>query len=640
MRRIEIGGVKALLQSAGRMWRSLTGRGLMAGLLCACICWLLNSASWVRDLENRAYDNCIGFRGGRSSTANVVIVALDEVSLQGLNKPLRYISPELAEVVTYLGRQRVAAIGIDLLWPETKETIPDLLPGRPGDASTMGRAIGETGNVVLPALIARGSTPQLPIFEWLPIAGTDWTDLGFADVSADADRRVRRGRLRASDRLGEVWPSFPLAVFGRARHLTSQWFDEGRFVLDGHTMPLDADRELLINYVGPRGTIPAVPFHQVLDAARGLRPASRDWQGAIVLVGVTTLVSEDLHPVPRLHGSFGHALRAPWLYHDAEEMPGVEVHANLIATMADKAFITTPRCLAAPLTLLLCGAVLGPILVRCSLEAGALVTIAHHFGWQLTCLLFFRASDLRVEMVAMLMLGPMLYGAIFALRWRWMRRMLGMIKSEAVARALEADPSKLELRGELRQITVVFIDVRNFTAFSEGRPAAEVVRLLNAFFAAVVPPIEAEKGIVNQYLGDGLMAIFGAPEQLVDHASRALRAAELILQRVHELSELWKTLGADSFRIGVGIHTGPAVVGAVGSPRRLDYTAIGDTVNTASRIEACNKQLATELLLSEAALRALPIEEQQQRSASLRRMAVQVKGKCEPVTVYALPERI
>jgi class 3 adenylate cyclase len=401
---------------------------------------------------------------------------------------------------------------------------------------------------------------------------------------------------------------------------------------------LDADESLLINFVGPRGTIPAVPFHDVLAAARNRQARERNWEGTIVLIGVTTLVSEDLHPVPRLHGSLSRALRAAWLYHDADIMPGVEVHANLIATVADRAFITTPWWLSGPLMLAFCGAVLGPLLARCSLELGAALTLAHHLGWQLVCLLFFRWHDWRVDMVSVLILGPFVYATVFALRWRWMRRMMGLFKSEAVARTLEADPSQLDLRGEQRLITVLFIDVRDFTGFAETRPAADVVRLLNAFFAAAVPVIEAEKGIVNQYLGDGLMAIFGAPEPLTDHALRAVRAAEAIVQRVHELAPRWQELGAESFRIGAGVHTGPAVVGAVGSPRRLDYTAIGDTVNTAARIEACNKSLLTELLVSEATLRALPLAEQNRRSTSLRSNTVEVKGKREPLNVYTWTE--
>jgi len=239
-------------------------------------------------------------------------------------------------------------------------------------------------------------------------------------------------------------------------------------------------------------------------------------------------------------------------------------------------------------------------------------------------------------MVSMLLLGGLLYGAIFAMRWRWIRRMMGMVKSEAVARALEAGSVTLDLRGQQREITVLFCDIRDFTPFSETRSAHKVVRLLNAFFAAAVPAIEAEGGIVNQYIGDALMVLFGAPQAQADHALRAVRAAAEIVRRVHGLRDRWKDLGADGFRIGIGIHTGEAVVGTIGSPRRLDYTAIGDTVNTAARIESANKELQSEVLISQATFAALPADQRERISVMGESRTLSVKGKQETLQVYAI----
>ena len=123
-----------------------------------------------------------------------------------------------------------------------------------------------------------------------------------------------------------------------------------------------------------------------------------------------------------------------------------------------------------------------------------LVALAHHLAWRGLALAAFCWANWRVETVAMYTLGVVLYGTIFAMRWRWIRRMMGMVKSEAVARALEAGGAKLDLRGEQRDITVLFCDIRDFTTFSERHSAHEVVRLLNAFFAVAVPAIEAEGG--------------------------------------------------------------------------------------------------------------------------------------------------
>jgi len=133
-----------------------------------------------------------------------------------------------------------------------------------------------------------------------------------------------------------------------------------------------------------------------------------------------------------------------------------------------------------------------------------------------------------------------------------------------------------------------------------------------------------------------MMVIFGAPEWQPEHAANAVRAAVAINRRVHELRDRWRQLGADSFQVGIGIHTGKAVVGTIGSPRRLDYTAIGDTVNTASRIESCNKDLHTEILMSEATLLQLSDRQRQQFCPLRQSETISVKGKRQPLKVYAI----
>ena len=319
----------------------------------------------------------------------------------------------------------------------------------------------------------------------------------------------------------------------------------------------------------------------------------------------------------------------------ALQMSGVEIHANVLATLLDRAFITTPWLLSAPLTLLIAGALLGTILARCSLEMGLLVAFIHHITWRVLVLCAFCWGNWRVEAVAMYALGVLLYGTLFALRWRWIRRMFGLVKSEAVARVLESRGARLDLRGTQRDVTVLFCDIRGFTTYSECHAAPEVVHLLNTFFTAAVPAMEAEGGTVNSYIGDAVMVLFSAPAEQPDHAARAVRAAIEVVRRVHAMAERWRELDAVDFRIGVGIHTGKVVVGTVGSPHRLDYTAIGDTVNTAARLESANKELHTEVLISQATFEALP-ENERQRIANLGPpRTLSVKGKQETLQVYS-----
>lgn len=177
---------------------------------------------------------------------------------------------------------------------------------------------------------------------------------------------------------------------------------------------------------------------------------------------------------------------------------------------------------------------------------------------------------------------------------------------ERVARQILRNERRLG--GAEEELTVVFVDIRNFTARSEDAPPERVVHLLNVFLSEMVEVIEQRHGgIVNKFLGDGLMAMFAEWTGRADHADAAVAAGREMLQRMDRINAALRAEGEPPLAIGIGIHTGRAVVGSIGSPRRMEYTAIGDTVNVASRVESLTKVVGVPLLLTEATRRALRV---------------------------------
>lgn len=181
-----------------------------------------------------------------------------------------------------------------------------------------------------------------------------------------------------------------------------------------------------------------------------------------------------------------------------------------------------------------------------------------------------------------------------------------------------------ELAGEEVEVTVLFVDIRDFTAFAERASAREVVGALNAFYELVVPVLGRYGGHANKFVGDGLLAVFGAPERLEDHADRGVAAAI-------ELAELVRTQYGGALRIGVGVNSGPVVSGTIGGGGRVDFTVIGDAVNTASRVEEVTRQTDDDVLITEATRCLL----QHHHGGFVERPTVALKGKSEAVRLHA-----
>jgi class 3 adenylate cyclase len=163
----------------------------------------------------------------------------------------------------------------------------------------------------------------------------------------------------------------------------------------------------------------------------------------------------------------------------------------------------------------------------------------------------------------------------------------------------------INLGGERRNLTILISDIRNFTTMSESLPPEEVVSVLNCYFTEMVDAVFAHSGILDKFLGDGLLAVFGALEESADHARRAVLTALRMTELLAKINDERAKTGKPPLAIGIGIHTDDVVIGNIGSRRRLEYTVIGDGVNTCSRIESLNKEFGTTILITESTYAAL-----------------------------------
>ncbi|MBN1120544.1 MAG: PAS domain-containing protein [Anaerolineae bacterium] len=211
--------------------------------------------------------------------------------------------------------------------------------------------------------------------------------------------------------------------------------------------------------------------------------------------------------------------------------------------------------------------------------------------------------------------------------------------SDAFGRYVNPDLAKkvvehgVDFDGQLLVAAALICDIREYTALTESMSPRAVVSFLNRYFSAIEPVLEAEHGRINDYGGDALLAVFGAPIPSPDHVGQAVRAALAIRETLAEFNIGWRAEGHRPMQVGIGIDVGEMVAGTVGSPRRMQYTVVGDPVNTASRIEGLNKLWGTDILISERVYEAI-----RERVSASEMPLVEVPGKSEPLQVYALHE--
>jgi adenylate cyclase len=413
-------------------------------------------------------------------------------------------------------------------------------------------------------------------------------------------------------KLPPVIPGYPDDAIWTRGYQGLEWLQVGPL-----RIPVDHRVTALVPYRGKQGSF---KYLSAADVIQG-KADPADLKGKIVLVGTTAPGLFDLRATPV-----------------ASVYPGVEIHANLIAGMLDQDIKQRPPYVlgAEIVLLLLTGIALTLALPLLSPDRQALVTLGVLVFAVAANVAIFHYEHLVLPlasglvMVTVLFIFSMGYGFFVEARGkRQITSLFGQYVPPELVDEMARNPANFSMEPESREMTVLFTDVRGFTTISEGLEAKDLSSLMNEFLTPLTEVIYSHRGTIDKYMGDAIMAFWGAPLPAQDHARQGIRAALEMHRKLKELQPHFRSRNWPEIRIGVGLNTGRMSVGNMGSRIRLAYTVMGDAVNLASRLEGLTKEYGAAIIVGEAT-RNLTAQDFVFRELD----RVRVKGKLEPVAIY------
>ncbi len=633
---------------------------------------------FVRQLENWTYDARLNFTLPRDVDERIVIVDIDENSLAEVGR-WPWSRDKLATMVDNLfDYYQADVVGFDIVFAEKDESsgldkfdelaltrlrhndeylaaLADIRPSLQHDEifanSLVGRNVvlgyyfksslqeGESGVTgLLPPALTRMDAQwreRLPIKKAAGYGG----NLEILQISArsggyfdnpyvDPDGVFRRVPLVQSYE-GYLFASLALAT--AQAHMNAagielivesegtkggkEYYALETINLKNYRIPVDANGAVFVPYRGPQGSFPYISAHEVLH-----RKASPEMlRDRIVLVGTSAPGLLDLRSTPVQN-----------IY------PGVEVHANIISGILDESIKHKPAwtagyefvllvVIATSMALLL--PLVSPLLANAgTLGLTGIVLAGTFFAWENNLILPLASPLLLIVLMFML---HMTYGFFIESRGkRQLANLFGHYIPPELVDEMSESPQEFSLDGENREMTVLFSDVRGFTTISEGMDPKQLTQLMNALLTPMTRVIHKNRGTIDKYMGDAIMAFWGAPLADSEHARHALYAAMEMMDELKIMQAEFRERGWPEVNIGIGLNTGDMNVGNMGSEFRMAYTVLGDAVNLGSRLEGLTKNYGVNIIVSETTKAAIP--EFVFRELDL----VRVKGKQEPVAIF------
>ena len=613
-------------------------------------------------LEPQPYDPSLPVR----------IVDIDEESLARIGQ-WPWPRTTVARLVEQLTAQGAASIAFDILFaepdqsspeqflqrlpPEEAERLKPLFADTPSHDAVLAAAIGQSPTVLATSLGGRASDTPLPVKAGFAVAGDDpmpfignflghtgnlpildekASGIGAINWIPDRDQVVRRISIvyGLGDQFVPTLFAEALRVAqGASTYILKSSNASGEEAFGRQTglnnvkwgaieTPTDPDGAIWLQF---RKSNPSafIPAWKVLNGENDPSEVA----GVIILVGTSAPGLNDLRATPL----------------DAA-LPGVEIHAQAIEHLLSGRSLARPDYAVAieMLVVILLGAALGAVLPRLSAGAAALL------GFTLIVAIFIGGwlAYTRLHLLLDPSYPALAIGLLVALAtlyvYRRVEQQRGQVRlafshyvSPAVVDELLAHPERLELGGEVRELTILFCDVRNFTSISEQLTAHELTQFINNLLTPLTDIILKRRGTIDKYMGDAIMAFWNAPLDDPNHAGNAAAAAAEIAARMHDLNVVWKREAEEKGRkyvnvsVGVGINTGDCCVGNLGSSQRFDYSAIGDDVNVASRLEGLSKQYGVTIVIGESTAA-------QVKDPLLELDLIKVKGRTAPSRLYTM----
>ncbi|MEK7148881.1 MAG: adenylate/guanylate cyclase domain-containing protein [Patescibacteria group bacterium] len=545
----------------------------------------------------------------KAVSRHIVIADIDNESINTIGQ-WPWPRSVFAKAIIEMSKNPPQTLGIDVIFPEHSRI-------GIGDDNELARALQSASYpIIMPIeadpLSLQGEKPSANNFvRPLPeFASQRSVTLAHVNLILDRDGIVRK---------------FPPKIFDRTASTTINAFSYEAARKSGYPIPNEEDLLGMnrIVFAGPTGSILRIPFWKILDGS-----ASELVKGKIVFLGATAADLHDEKPTPLGRGT---------------EMPGVEIQAN-IANMLISGYRLTPLHQAYSNLWILIAALL-PALIFIVLRHRTIQPILINIffgGVQTLAVVFAFESGVVANIIHINGAWILSTSAIVAYRYFFgereraqMRKTFSKYVSKDVLEEILKHPEMVKLGGEEKEITVFFSDIRGFTTISEKTTPKELVRILNEYFTSMSEEVLNHKGVLDKYIGDAIMAFWGAPIEDPDQADNALRASIAMMQKLKILNEKLQKNGDPEINIGIGLYTGPAIVGNIGSEMRFDYTIIGDTVNVASRLEGLNKEFKTNIIIGESTKNKL------RGAYSFKPLgSVSVKGRKEPLNIYTVDGEI
>jgi adenylate cyclase len=576
----------------GRSYAYLLAAVAVASAGIALLCY---ATGLFHDTELASVDTRFSIRGDNKPRSDIALVLIDDTTSREL--PVRFPFPRSlhARVIDALNRDGANTIAYDVEF---------LQPTKPEQDNALINSVARAGpNKVVLADSQPDPHGRSGVFGGQKILNEIGARAGNTQIGEDSDG-VRR---RIPYEVGNM-ETFPLV----AAELAS-----GKKI----TTDQMGGPSAWIDYAGDSGTYPSQPFSRVLN---GQFPAGF-FKDKIVVVGASDPTLKDLAQTP----TSGNDL-----------MSGSEINANAIATALDD-FPLRSTPLGLDLFLIALMGVLAPLAsyrlspiraLAAGLLAGALYLVCAQLA--------FNSGRIVPVLYPMIALGLSLVGSlvVYYVREAFIRRRVHdtfarFVPEQVVGQVLAQTDDDLRLAGRRLDVTVLFSDIRGFTTFSETREPEQVLEVLNRYHEEMTDAIMAHAGTLISFMGDGIMAVFGAPIEQDDHADRALAASKEMLEvRLPAVNE-WmreREIG-DEFQIGIGLNSGPVTAGNLGSSKRLEYTTIGDTVNTASRLEGMTKGSGHSLFVADSTRELLSSSDGELSYVD----SMPVRGRAEEIKVWA-----